>query len=95
MSTNAQPSVEQLKRALVIAEQIKDLEDELASILQNSEKPARALKLPKVLTKAVKVVAVKAPDGRSKKKHRVMSPEAREKIASAQRARWAKTKGGN
>jgi hypothetical protein len=64
-------SVQQLKRAVVIRENIEKLEKELSSILGETApaKPAR---------------------GRGKK--RVMSPEARARIAAAQRARWAKRK---
>jgi hypothetical protein len=37
----------------------------------------------------------KATRGSKRKGKRTMSPEARERIAAAQRARWAKAKGGS
>lgn len=78
MATTFFPSVANLKKALKIAEQLEDLEAELAAILGGSSKPAKAAKEPK------------AP--KAKKTKRTMSPEAREKIAAAQRKRWAKSK---
>jgi hypothetical protein len=77
MPTTSFPSVSQLKRALKVAEKFEALEAELASILAGSAKVG------------TKPSAAK-PDGRKKK--RTMSPEAREKIAAAQRKRWAKQK---
>lgn len=77
MPTKSFPSVSQLQRALKIAEQLEALEAKLTSILAGSEKGS------------TKTSATK-PDGRKKK--RTMSPEAREKIAAAQRKRWAKQK---
>lgn len=72
------PSVTQLKRAIVIAEKLEQLQQELADVL--GESPAA----PKA-GKGAKPVKVK-------KTRREMSSEAREKIAAAQRKRWAKTK---
>lgn len=77
MTTTSFPSVSQLKRALKVAEQLEALETELASIMAGSEKGSSKTASAKV-------------DGRKKK--RTMSPEAREKIAAAQRKRWAKQK---
>jgi hypothetical protein len=77
MATTSFPSVSQLKRALKVAEQLEALETELASIMAGSEKGSSKKPTAK-------------PDGRKKK--RTMSPEAREKIAAAQRKRWAKQK---
>jgi len=73
-------SVDQLKRAVAIAEQIQQLETELASVLGGSFPSAAAKSAP---------AAVKAG-----KKKRTMSPEARAKIVAAQKARWAKIKAG-
>lgn len=83
MSTTT-PSIDQLKRAISISEQIQALEAELASILGGiGESSARA---------AVKAVAssssVKAAKGK-----RTLSPEARARIVAAQKARWAKARG--
>jgi len=71
-------SVAQLKRAITIKEQIESLESELAGVLGGS-------------TPAPSVAKVVAPAPAKKKK--VMSPAARAKIATAQKARWAKVKG--
>ncbi|MDO8704447.1 MAG: hypothetical protein Q7J84_05800 [Sulfuricaulis sp.] len=69
-------SVAQLKRAITIKEQIESLESELAGILRSS--PVRT----------VATIVAAAPGKRKK----VMSPEARAKIAAAQKARWKKFK---
>jgi hypothetical protein len=74
----ATPSLENLQRAVAIAEQIKKLENELASIFGDKASPK---------------VSVKAPAQKVRRAKRSLSPEARERIAAAQRARWAKTKG--
>ncbi len=72
------PSIDQLKQALIISEQIEKLQAQLASIFGGSS-PAPA---PKAAAKAT-----------GKPGRRSMSSEAREKIAAAARARWAKVKG--
>lgn len=72
------PTTAQLKQAVQISEKLDVLNAELASILGGSGS-----------TKSVKEPKAK-PDGRKKK--RTMSPEAREKIAAAQRRRWKKQK---
>jgi len=79
MSTT--PSIDQLKRAISISEQIQKLESELASILGAS---------PKVSAPA-KVAAAVAKPGR--RRRRGLSAEGRARIAAAQKARWAKLKG--
>lgn len=66
----------QLRKAVTLTEKIEELQAELASILGGSAKPAK------------KERKERAP----KKGKRTMSPEAREKIAAAQRKRWAATK---
>ncbi len=73
------PTTAQLKQAVSISEKLDALKSDLASILGGSSGSAKGVKAPKV-----------KPDGRKKK--RTMSPEAREKIAAAQRKRWAKQK---
>ena len=78
MAITSQPLVKRLKHALVLAEKIQLLEAELASILGQSSAASTAAAA--VLT---------SPKVRKK---RFLSPEAREKIAAAQRARWAKAK---
>jgi len=72
------PTTAQLKKAVIISEKLDALHAELAAILGGSSAPAKAAKEPK------------AP--KAKKTKRTMSPEAREKIAAAQRKRWAKQK---
>lgn len=75
---NTAPSLDQLKKALVIAEQIQKLEVELASVLgADSNIKASA---PVVKTRG------------GGKKRRTMSPEARARIVAAQKLRWAKIK---
>ena len=78
MSTT--PSIDQLKRAITISEQIQSLEAELASILGASAKVSAPAK---VAAAAVKTV----------KSKRGLSAEGRARIAAAQKARWAKAKG--
>jgi hypothetical protein len=73
--------VEQLEKALHIRKQIAALQENLSAILGN-HLPSFAAKTP-VAEKA----AAKSP-GR-----RTLSPAARARIAAAQRARWAKSKG--
>lgn len=72
------PSSAQLKRAARIVEKIESLEKELAEILGQASGASNADK--------------GAKPAKVKKAKRNMSPEAREKIAAAQRKRWAKTK---
>lgn len=83
MATTTHPSIGQLKRAVQIAEQIQKLEAELASLLRASGNAQSGA--------AIVVKGAKAKKAGGKRK-RVMSPEAREKIAAAQRARWARQK---
>ncbi len=68
-------SLQQLRRAVQIREQIDLLEQELNQVLMPSPD------------------GVPAPDAGPAK--RMMSAQARARIAAAQRARWAKVKGGN
>jgi len=72
------PTTAQLKKAVIISEKLDALEAELASLLGGSSKSVKSVKEPKA--------------SKAKKTKRVMSPEAREKIAAAQRKRWAKAK---
>lgn len=80
MPTTHTPSVEALKKALALAEQIQKLETELAAIFQNNSAPAALSATP---------VPV---EPKARKKKRVVSAESRAKMAEAQRARWAKKK---
>ena len=72
------PTTAQLKKAVIISEKLDALEAELAAILGGSSAASKASKEPKV--------------PKAKKTKRIMSLEAREKIAAAQRKRWAKSK---
>jgi len=74
-------SVSELRKVLQIKEEIATLETELTGVLG-------ATNVPKASTPAAKPVAGKR-GGRRK-----LSPEARERIAAAQRARWAARRGG-
>ena len=72
-------TVAQLKEAIAIKKKIEALELELESILgTTAEVPLPVLEMPV------------AASGRRKRK---MSPAAKAKISTAQKARWAKTKG--
>ncbi len=77
------PNITQLKQAIAIAERIASLEAQLASLVGGSSPAAAA--------SPVSSAAVARP-GRPRGK-RTMSPDARARIAAAQRARWAKVKG--
>lgn len=79
MANTSLPSVDQLTRAIEITKQIDRLQSELAAVLGGDYKAM------KKLDKAEKTT----PTGRKK---RTMTPEAKEKIAAAQRLRWAKQK---
>src|SRR5688500_16879364 len=78
MSTAPIPSVTQLQRAVHIAEQIEKLEGELAALLRSER---------------VGTPSSSSPPATGRRKRRRMSAQARAKIAAAQRARWAKSKG--
>ncbi len=81
MANTSQPLIKRLQHALVIAEKIQHLEAELHSILgQSSGGSSTAAELLSV------------PGKKKARKKRNLSPEAREKIAAAQRARWARVK---
>jgi hypothetical protein len=83
MPTTSTSSVDQLKRAIEIAEQIQQLEGELSEIVRGLGGRPVADSKPAVVITATKT---------RRRKKRTMSPEARERIAAAQRARWAKQK---
>jgi hypothetical protein len=78
------PSLTQLKEAIAIAEQIEKLQAQLASLIGGS-----VTTVAPVVAAAPAAPAVKARKGGK----RFLSPEARERIAAAQRARWSKAKG--
>ena len=92
MTNNNLPSINQLKRAVQIQEQITKLQDELRSVLSGGSGYTGAKRGPK--PKGAKIAEEGAASGgrSAAKKKRVMSAEAREKIAAAQKRRWAKQK---
>jgi len=73
-------TIDQLKRATTIAEQIEKLQAELAAVLGS---PAT------VSTSPIVAAVAKTRGGK-----RVMSPEIRAKMAASQKARWANRAGG-
>jgi hypothetical protein len=79
MSTT--PSIDQLKRAITVSEQIQKLESELASILGTSAR----------VSAPAKVASVAADKPARTRKG--LSAAGRARIAAAQKARWAKAKG--
>lgn len=82
------PTLEQLKRAAQLAEQIAKLEAELQAVLSGAKTRGRK---PGKATKAEEGVEAVKPEKKSRKKRaRNMTPEARARIAEAQKARWAK-----
>ena len=81
---NQNPSIlEQLKRAVEIAEQMETLQGELETLLQGAGAAPKHLNL---------LVSREFSDLGKTRKKRILSPEAREKIAAAQRLRWGKYK---
>jgi hypothetical protein len=72
------PTLTQLKEAVAIAEQIEKLQSELASIFDNDSMSPTVSTTPAPAVKTGK---------------RFFSAESRAKMAAAQAARWAKTKG--
>lgn len=81
MIPSQQPTVDQLKKAVVLAEQIQTLQAELAALLGGEESlpsTGRRGRVPKALVTG--------------KKARVISPEGRARIAAAQKVRWAKAR---
>jgi hypothetical protein len=78
--SNTTPTIANLQRALAVAGKIQQLQAELASILGGAVPSAPAKSSPAVMKPA-------------KTGKRTMSPEARARIAAAQKARWAKLKG--
>lgn len=87
MAKSSTPSLTDLRRAVQISEQIATLEAELASVLggQGARKGKRKLQATDGGAPETEVTP-------KLRKKRTMSPEAREKIAAAQRKRWAKQK---
>src|SRR5579871_40661 len=97
-------SVQQLKRAIAVREQIEALQHELAAILGESHSGSSngGRRTMSAAARAKIAAAQRARWARQKgttpasgKPKRTMSPAARAKIAAAARARWAKAKAAN
>lgn len=89
---DSQPTIDQLKKALEIAEKIQALEAELASLLGKAGISKKKVKAPVVKVEVEEPVKKEKAPKKAAKKRRELSPEARERIAAAQRARWANAK---
>jgi len=87
ISSGMSISVQSLRKAVQLAEQIESLESQLASILGGV---ATASGAAQTIAAVQAIAAPKA--GRRKKPH--FSAAARARIAAAQKARWAKVKAG-
>lgn len=95
MPTAHTPSVDQLKRALELTAKIEELESELHSVLSGavnsvSSKSSRS-SAPVEQEEEEEQESAPAPR-RGRKGKRVVSAEARAKMAAAQRARWARAR---
>ncbi|HSJ00958.1 MAG: hypothetical protein ACAI34_25905 [Verrucomicrobium sp.] len=95
--SSSQPSLEQLKQAVEIAEKIARLESELGALLSGTSSPAAPTprgRRPKAVpaAKYKKFVDDEAAVEKPARKKRVMSPEGRRRIIEAQKKRWAAKK---
>jgi hypothetical protein len=91
MANSTNLSLVQLKRAVQIHEEIANLQAELAGLLGGAGGKVGGAKRGRK-PKAASAEGGEATVTRKKSGKRTMSPEAREKIAAAQRRRWAKQK---
>jgi hypothetical protein len=92
MSTTT--TLKQLQRALQIAEQIAQLENELKAVLAGNEPeeaPAAAPQAPATRTRGKAKAKAK---GRAPRGQRTVSPEARARMAAAQKNRRNREKTG-
>jgi len=107
MNQMSDVSVEQLRRAVQIKEEIEALESQLGRLLGGNGasrgrpvgRPAAGRRRMSAAGRARIAAALRARwararsgTGSSTRKRRTMSPAARAKIAAAQRARWAKVR---
>lgn len=90
MSRSQSPSLENLKKAIAIAEQIQQLETDLSRLLAGSSVPVEA---GKRRGRPPKVTGASEQKTKTKKK-RAMSEEGRQRIIEAQKKRWAARKKG-
>jgi hypothetical protein len=82
------PSLENLKRAIAVAEQIEKLQAELASLFGGDAPKAATSKTGRRRGRPAKA----DKPAKEKKPKRQMSEEARARIVAAQKKRWAKVK---
>jgi hypothetical protein len=87
--------IDKLEEALNLKKQIHSLQQKLSSMFdfESDEAPKRGPGRPARAAVSASPVAKSAVPAKRGGK-RTMSPEARERIAAAQRARWAKARGG-
>lgn len=90
---NKVPSSADLRRAASIREKIDELERELTSLLGGGGSRSSAGR--KSASASEEEGATGSKTARKRGGRRKMSPEARARIAAAQRARWARQKGGS
>jgi len=82
------PSLENLKRAIAVAEQIEKLQAELAGLFGGDAPKAATSKTGRRRGRPAKA----DKPAKEKKPKRQMSEEARARIVAAQKKRWAKIK---
>lgn len=96
-------SIQQLKKALAISEKIEQLERELREVMggiDGGNAPSASVPSPVRRGRPAKAQQVQeitassaaAKSGKKTRRKRIVSPEARAKMAEAQRRRWAKAK---
>jgi hypothetical protein len=82
--------IDKLEEALNLKKQIHALQEKLSSMFSSDDGEAKE---PKRRPGFAPVSPMARKTAGGKKGRRAMSPEARERIAAAQRARWARSKG--
>ncbi len=83
-------SADNLRRAAAIREQIESLESQYQAIISGTAVPARRGRKPGPKP-AASLITEEAP-AKKKSRKRNLSPEARERIRAAVKARWAREK---
>ena len=93
MALTPAPTLNQLKRAVQIQQKIATLQIELLAIFKGGSGKTRGRKSKQTLAFKAEASGIEPSEPKAgTRKKRTMSPEAREKIADAQRRRWAKQK---
>lgn len=90
MPTTNSPSLDQLRRATQLAEQIEQLQSELTSLLSGGGQQQQGSSSSQSSASASSTTRTSQGTQGGK---RIISPEARAKMAAAQKARWAKVNG--